>query len=119
MRFGTCLAIGMAGVFLLAASDSISAEPPKATETKESWSGSLKIREGVELRLVVNIATDASGNAILDDIGTYLRDAFKAHFKASPGGGAVARGYGAGSWLPSHSARYVPGLRVRGKERLD
>ena len=61
MRFGTCLAIGMAGVFLLAASDSISAEPPKATETKESWSGSLKIREGVELRLVVNIATDASG----------------------------------------------------------
>ena len=28
-------------------------------------------------------ATDASGNAILDDIGTYLRDAFKAHFKAA------------------------------------
>ncbi len=26
-------------------------------------------------------ATDASGNPILKDVGTYLRDEFKAHFK--------------------------------------
>ena len=29
--------------------------------SKESWSGSLKIKEGLELRLVVNITTDKTG----------------------------------------------------------
>ena len=61
MRHALLLAWGVIALFFHPALTAIGAEPPKAAETKESWAGSLKIREGLELQMVVNITTDKSG----------------------------------------------------------
>lgn len=48
------------------------------------------IAEGAGQDLVGVEGTDASGNEILGDIGCYLRDRFKSHFKVGLGGGDTA-----------------------------